>query len=360
MADDSPVTHPRETTGLVGHGAAEAELRSAWDSGRMPHAWLLTGPRGIGKATLAYRLARFALAGGPAAETGLFGDAPTGLEVDLGLKAARLVLAGTHPDLQVIERTASPSTGKLRETIVVDDVARLASLLHLTPAGGGWRVVIVDSVDEMNANSANMLLKLLEEPPANSLLVLVNHAPGRVPVTIRSRCRRLKLAPLERSNLEDLLRHHDPDLEAEAAALAVSLAEGSVGRALAVARGDGLAVLRDAAGLLEGEPALDRQALHAVTEGWIRQSSGEGATPLADRLELVLWWAGRGLRAMASGEGAEAMPGDGPVFERLIARHGLAGLAARIDRAGRQVREDLALRLNPKQIAMTLLLTLAE
>ena len=103
----------------------------------MPHAWLLTGPRGIGKATLAYRLARFALANGPDAEADLFGDAPAGLDVDPGLKTVRLVLAGTHPDLQVIERTASPTTGRLRETIVVEDVARLASLLHLT-TGGRW------------------------------------------------------------------------------------------------------------------------------------------------------------------------------------------------------------------------------
>ena len=337
MATDSPITHPRETIGLVGHTAAEAELRAAWDSGRMPHAWLLTGPRGVGKATLAWHLARFVLAGGNDG-AGLFGDAPAGLEIDPGLKAARLVSAGTHPDLQVIERTVSPSTGRLRETIVLEDVARLSSLLHLTPAGGGWRVVIVDSVDEMNTNSANALLKLLEEPPANALLVLVNHAPGSIPVTIRSRCRRLRLAPLSDADLADLLQRHEADLEPETATLAVALAEGSVGRALTIARGDGLAVLREAAGLLEGAPAVDRQALHAAIDRWVRLSAGEGATPFAERLELVLWWAGRGLRAAASGQRTEALSGEGRVFDTLVSRHGLAGFGERLERAGRRTR----------------------
>ena len=206
------------------------------------------------------------------------------------------------------------------------------------------------------------LLKLLEEPPANSLLVLVNHAPGRVPVTIRSRCRRLKLLPLERPDLEDLLaapwtptlnprRRRLPFRWQKAASAGRSRSPGVTG----------LAVLREAAGLLEGEPALDRQALNAVTERWIRQSSGEGATPLAERLELVLWWAGQGTARHGRGRGSR---GDAGRRDTLRAADCAprAGRPCGTDRQGGPAgaRGPCTLRLNPKQIAMTLFLTLAE
>ena len=144
MTVDTERPAPRQTTVLLGHEAAEQALRDAWDSGRMHHAWMLAGPRGIGKATLAFRAARFVLASG---EGGLFADSPpsaAGLEIPEGHPVSRQVASGGHPDLLTVERSVNPKTGKLRGEIVVDDVRRLSSFLALTTAAGAWRTVVVD------------------------------------------------------------------------------------------------------------------------------------------------------------------------------------------------------------------------
>ncbi len=358
---------PRETFDLVGHAAAEARLLEAWNSGRMPHAWLLTGPRGIGKATLAWRLARFALAGGGAGDGGpdLFGEAtpaPSSLAVDPASPAARQVASGSHPDAMAVARSIHPRTGRLRSEIVVDDVRALSRFLALKPAFGGWRAAVVDCADEMNRNAANAMLKMLEEPPARVLFVLASHAPGGLLPTIRSRCRKLALSPLAEAEVAALLARNRPDLDPPAATAAARLAEGSIGRALEIADGDGLSLLEDAAALLAGGPPLDRRALLAATGKWLRRGRGEEGDPLPGRLELLLWWAGRAARRLAAGgDGpAEAVPGERRAFEALAARHGLAGLCARIEAAGEDLRRGAALNLDRAQLATSTVLALAE
>ena len=330
----------------------------------MPHGWLVTGPRGIGKATLAYRLARFVLSAGTGqhAEPGLFGEPEpqTGLGVDADNAAVRLVAAGSHPDMLIIERSVNPTNGQLRRSIVVEDVSRLSSFLHLTPAAGGWRIVVVDSVDDMNSNSANALLKLLEEPPRNSLLLLVCHAPGGQLATIRSRCRRLKLAPLGESDLRAVLRRHTPELDPETATLAVHLAEGSVGRALAITQGEGLQVLREAMELLGGAPPIDRERLRKTVGRWARSSREEDGTSLAERLDLLLEWTSAGIRTLASGDQVEALAGERQVFQALAERHGLGECCARLAQARAHVREGLALNLDGRQLASSVITTIAE
>ena len=191
--EDFEPPHPRATTRLFGHAEAERALLDAYRGGRLPHGWLIGGPPGIGKATLAYRMARFVLAH-PDPQLAAVRSAPS-LALPDDHPVVRRVAAQAQGDLLVLERTIG-ETGKLRTRIAVDDVRRSVSFFGSTAGEGGWRIAIVDSVDELNPASANALLKVLEEPPARALLLLVSHAPGRALATIRSRCRLLTLRPL--------------------------------------------------------------------------------------------------------------------------------------------------------------------
>jgi DNA polymerase-3 subunit delta' len=241
---------PRANPELFGHEAAEATLAAAMASGRLHHAWLITGPEGIGKATLAFRFARRLFAGASADGT---------LALDPAHPAFKRVAAGSHADLLAIERAVDDKTKRRRAEIVVDDARAVGHFLHLTAAEGGWRVVIVDGADMMNRNAANALLKVLEEPPPRAILLLLAASPGRLLPTIRSRCRRLVLNPLPDTLVETLLRQAMPDLADPNAV--VALAGGSIGRALALAEGEGLACARLAEEALDGAPALRAFAL---------------------------------------------------------------------------------------------------
>jgi DNA polymerase-3 subunit delta' len=191
---DDGIPHPRETLTLYGHTETELAFLEAYRGARMPHAWLIGGPRGIGKATLAYRMARFVFAH-PDPSAPAVRAAPT-LALPPDNAAVHRVVARGHSDLLALERGINPETGKLRTQIQVDDVRRSVGFFGSTAGEGGWRICIVDSADELNDAGANALLKILEEPPAKSLLLIVSHAPGRLLPTIRSRCRKLALRPL--------------------------------------------------------------------------------------------------------------------------------------------------------------------
>jgi DNA polymerase-3 subunit delta' len=221
----------RENDLLLGQDDAERRLSDAIQSGRMHHAWLLTGPSGIGKATLAYRFARHLLAGSPGTGT---------LALDPSHPVFRRVAAGTHADLLTVEREWDEKRKKLRGEIVIDTVRGIAGFLRLTPAEGGWRVVIVDGAEDINRNAANALLKVLEEPPPRAVLILVCSAAGRLLPTIRSRCRRLRMASLADPVLETLLRRYLPEAGQPQRDRLISLAEGSIGRALVLADSDGI------------------------------------------------------------------------------------------------------------------------
>ena len=187
------VLHPRETTALFGHREAETALLDAYRSGRIPHAWLIGGAQGIGKATLAYRMARFVLAHRDPLVAAV--QRAETLALDPNDPVARHVAAGAHGGLLTLERTLNDK-GVMRTVITVDETRETISFFGSTAAVEGWRVCIVDTVDELNPNAANALLKILEEPPRQSLFLLVSHAPARVLPTILSRCRKLSLRPL--------------------------------------------------------------------------------------------------------------------------------------------------------------------
>jgi DNA polymerase-3 subunit delta' len=311
MSDDIPVPEPRANPLLLGHDAAMGELAQALRSGRLPHAWLIWGPRGVGKATLAFRFARHLLAGAAGTRQG-----SDDLALDPSHPVFRRVASGGHADLLTIERGYDEKKDRLRSEIIVGDVRRVGDFVHLTAGEGGWRVIVVDSVDELNRNAANALLKVLEEPPARTVLLLVSHAPGRLLPTIRSRCRRLGLGPLPEATVSDLLARYRPDLPAADAATLARLGEGSIGRALELAEEGGLDLYRKVGGLLMELPKLDGQAVHALADKFGR-SGGETAFRTAS--DLLVWWLGRMIRAGATGAPpAEVVPGEAAAMARLL------------------------------------------
>jgi DNA polymerase-3 subunit delta' len=284
-SDERDAKLPRETAALFGHDDAERALLEAYKSGRIPHAWLIGGPPGIGKATLAVRLARFVLAHPDprAAEV----QKATSLAVDPVSPVARRVAAQAQGDLLVLERTVNEQTGKLYTVIRVDDVRRTAPFFGSTAGEGGWRIAIVDAVDDLQREGANALLKVLEEPPKRSLLLLISHAPGRELPTIRSRCRRLLLRPLESENvaraLAEATGRNPSDAELRQAAEA---SEGSVGRALGLLDASALALRQRIIELFAQLPNPDPRALHALGEA----IGGNDPRTLEAFMDLVNGW----------------------------------------------------------------------
>ena len=314
--DPDPLA-PRRNPALIGHGPAEQALLQAAESGRLPHAVILGGPRGIGKATLAFRFARWLLAQGAAPpEAGLFGppERATDLAIDPENPVARRISAGGHADLLTVERGWDPKRKKLRGEIVIEDVRAVANFLRLTPAEGGWRVVVVDSADDMNRNAANGLLKILEEPPRRALLLLVCHAPGRLLPTIRSRCRRLHLQPLAEEEVVQLMRQHRPDVAAADAAALARLADGSIGRALELADADGLALYRALLDLLGKLPRLDIPALHRLADSL---SGADAEDAYGTMTELLIDFLARLVAGSAENLPREILAGEAELLRRL-------------------------------------------
>ena len=283
-SEANEVPHPRETSVLFGHAAAEATLFGAYRSGRIPHAFLIVGPKGIGKATLAYRMARFVMAHPDPAAPEVRNA--VSLAVDDNDPVARRIAAQGQPDLLVIERVLNDK-GVLHKLIRVEDVRETVPFFGSTAREGGWRIAIVDAVDELNASGANALLKVLEEPPERALLLLISHSASRVLPTIRSRCRILPLRPLEQADLSAAIAAatgrdaDDPEIAAATAA-----ADGSVARALSMLNGDALGLRQNATAMLDRLPATDTKALHALGEA----IAGTDAAPLTAFLDTVNDW----------------------------------------------------------------------
>jgi DNA polymerase III subunit delta' len=307
------VPAPRETSDLVGQERAEATLLEAWRSGRLPHAWLLTGPRGIGKATLAFRFARFLFARTGEGQ-GLFAAQPRSLAVDPSHPVFRRVAAGDHADLLVVERGYDPKRRRRRGEIVVDDVRQIADFLHLTPAEGGWRVVVVDGADEMNRNAANAMLKMLEEPSPRALLLITSVGAGRLLPTVRSRCRHLALDLISNEQIIEFLNKYHPPLAPDAAAGLADLAAGSIGRALDLAASDGLALYREINGLLDELPNLDGVAVDRLADRVGRVGAEDSFRLLAELLT------GRIARLVAAAARGEDTASEGPIARPSLDR----------------------------------------
>lgn len=336
--------HPRATRSLHGQAMAESAILDAHGRDRLHHAWLLCGPRGVGKATLAWRIARFLLAG-PAP-----GIPAASLEIPRDHPVTARIAALSEPGLFLMRPTANPETGTERRDITVDVARRLRDFLHLSASGGARRVVIVDAADQLNTQAANALLKLLEEPPPATTFLLVAHAPARILPTIRSRCRRLDCPPLAGEDLSRAISEAGLEPRIEPAALA-QLAAGSVGEAARLLQQDGPQLYADLAGLADSIPNLDRSRLIDLASNLAGPAGRARLDTVARLIDLLL------SRLARTGAGlppdAEATPGEARILARLAPapRAGRAWADLQHEVSGR-IRHGRAVNLDPSALLL--------
>jgi DNA polymerase III subunit delta' len=354
--------HPRDTARLFGQRAAEAAFVDAYATGRLHHGWLLTGPRGIGKATLAWRMARFLLTTPPddGAGPSLFGDpapAPATLDTPSDHPVNRRIQAGAEPRLFVLRRAWDDEKKRLKSVISVDEVRRLKSFFQLSAADGGQRVAIVDDADEMNPPAANALLKLLEEPPAAVTLLLISHQPSGLLPTIRSRCRELRLATLAPDDLA--LALSQAEVEATDPAALGALSGGSAGAAIRVANLDGLALYGMIITLFTGLPRLDRPTALRLAETGAARGQEARFDLILSLLDLFL---ARLARSGVSGPPVpEAAAGEAALFARLAPDLGAARVWAQLQQTlGARARKGRAVNLDPVALLLDMILKIDQ
>ncbi|WP_225026054.1 DNA polymerase III subunit delta' [Xinfangfangia pollutisoli] len=356
--------HPRDTARVFGQAAAEAEFLDAFRQGRLHHAWMLTGARGLGKATLAWRIALFLLAtpeedGGGGG--GLFGAPvpPQTLDIDRDHPVARRLRALAEPRAFLLRRAPNDKASALAQVITIGEVRRLRDFLGLSAADGGRRVVIVDSLDEMNVAAANGLLKMLEEPPKGVTFLLVSHQPARLLPTIRSRCRELRLAPLAPEALAAALAQAGADVAPGAEVALAELAGGSAGEAFRMTELDGLQLYARLVALLADLPGLDRPRLAALADAAAARGAAETFDLILALLDLFL---SRLARAAASRQlPPEAAPGEAALFTRLAPDLRAARLwAEQAQGLTQRARRGKAVNLDPAALLMDILFRIDE
>jgi DNA polymerase-3 subunit delta' len=347
--------HPRTTARLIGQSGAEAAFLQAFNGGRLHHGWMITGPRGVGKATLAWKLARFLLAT-PEHEGGMFASPPPEtLDIPDANPIARRIAALSEPRLFLLRRAANTKGDNLQSVISVDEVRKMKSFFTLSAADGGRRVAIIDSVDEMNPSAANALLKLLEEPPARVTLFLISHQPAKLLPTIRSRCRELRLAPLNADDLSDALTQAGGDVAPEHRIALAQLAGGSVGEAFRMTNLDGLKLYATLIRLFGTLPRLDRPRALAVAEA----GAGKGAEAQFELIVTLLdLFLARMARAGTLGHlPPEAAPGEGDLIARLSPHPQAARIWADLaQHLGLRARRGKAVNLDPAALLMDMVL----
>jgi DNA polymerase-3 subunit delta' len=309
---------PRTNPDLLGHEAAEKALLADFNAGRLPHAIILAGLPGIGKATLAYRLARFLLSQEEQG-AGLFGEPekPASLYIKPDHPVARRVSSGGHADLVVVEREFDEKKGRLKQDISAESVRKITPFLRKTAAEGGWRIVIVDSAEYLNRTSQNALLKILEEPPAKTVLILTTTQPGAFLPTIRSRCRMVQLNPLSDAAVNVLLDKYSPGLPADEKAALCRLSEGSIGRALQFHQDKGVALYKELLTAVSALPKLDLAKAHDLAD---KLSRSEQQYDTAR--DILTGWCQRLARAQARGTAlSDVLPGDAAIFQKISAQY---------------------------------------
>ncbi len=366
MSDEIPQSdriegapHPRDTLHLFGQSSAEAEFLAAYTSGRLHHGWLITGPKGIGKATLAWRIARFLLAT-PDDDGSMFAPPPpTSLDIAADHPVARRMAAQAEGRFFLLRRAYDEKKAKLAEIISVDEVRKLKNYFSLSSADGGRRVAILDCLDEMNPQATNALLKLLEEPPARVTLLLIAHQPARLLPTIRSRCRELRLAPLPPQALSDALTQAGGEVAPQQRTALSELAGGSVGEAFRLTNLDGLKTYATLIRLFTTLPRLDRPMAQTLADAGAAKGAESRFDLIVTLIDLFL------ARLARAGILQHTPPEAAPTEADLIARLSPTPQAARAwaelaQTLGLRARRGKAVNLDPAALLMDMLLKIDE
>jgi DNA polymerase III subunit delta' len=347
--------HPRATPILFGHAAAEAAFLDAFNGTRLHHGWMISGPRGVGKATFAWKVARFLLAT-PENDGGMFAaPAPTRLDIPADHPVSHRMMALSEPRLFLLRRPYDEKTARFKNDITVDEVRRMKAFFALSAADGGRRVAIIDALDDMNPSAANALLKLLEEPPARVTLLMITHQPAKLLPTIRSRCRNLRLAPLNPVDLSDALTAAGGDVAPNDRVALAELAGGSVGAAFELTNLAGIAIYQSLVDLLTGLPNLDRAKLQSLAEAGTGKGNEAQFHLIVTLIDLFL---ARTARAGSLGGLApDAAKGEGDLIARLAANPQSALNWANLAQAlGVRARRGRSVNLDPAALLLDMLL----
>jgi DNA polymerase-3 subunit delta' len=326
---------PRENPDCIGHAAVESMLLQLIDQSRLPHAMIFAGPKGIGKSTMAFRLARYLLNSSPSPSgegreetgmAGLFGEAlplsqpspreeglPGNLHIAPDTSVFRQVASGGHPDLMTVERPYDEKKDRRKDAVDIDSIRKVAPFLRMTASkDNGWRIAIVDDSDTMTRQAQNAILKILEEPPQRAVLILVCHRPGALIPTIRSRCRMVNFQPLALADFSTLAKKLDPVLDAESLSSLHSLTDGSVGQARMLLEEGGLETLGKLTSLLAGFPSWNWEGIHTLADTLGRPGQEEQYR-ITDI--LLRWCVDRMVRATAgAGQMPRILNGMGPLL----------------------------------------------
>ena len=365
----SIIQSPNQTIKVFGHQIFETEFARLWNSRLLPHAFLIAGERGIGKATLAYKVARFVLndRNDTLSSTTLFNNKIDALDIvnldsDPETPESKKVINKSHPNLLIVERSTSDQTKRTRQNIVLEDVKRLDSFLHMTANEDGWRVIIIDAVDDMNINAANYILKLLEEPPQKVLFLIIAHNLGRVLPTIKSRCRKVLLNPLKTEEMKIILSKFDFNKDEVFMEEACYLSEGSVSRALQILSGVGSDTITEIVQLLGVNALIDRNILEKITDKWLKIGRKQDKDPVYNILDFFIFWISKCLRDIAKQKSPpnQNNMSDIACIRSLIDRLGMEELCDRLIKAQDILDNARNLNLDRKQIIYSVILTVAD
>jgi len=354
IAEETGLLSPVENTELFGHDAVEQQVLKDYQSGRMPHAIVLTGPDGIGKASFAYRLARFLFIEGDESQGGgLFGDAapPTSLAVSSDNPIFHRIVSGGHADLMVVERPFDEKTGRYKQEIPVDEVRKIPRFLHQTSAEGGWRIVIIDGAETLNRNAQNALLKILEEPPKKALIVLTSSKPGMFLPTIRSRCRFLAFDPLSEDIVMRLLQKNDPGMSDSDLKILSKLADGSIGQALRLQNEGGIELYQKMIEMLSAAPNIDMVKIHEWSDKLGRKGAEQS---YQTTMQLLCWWLARLARAQSKGQMPTAIvDGEDAIITKLTTAYGPKHWLDVWDQVNQTVLQTDRARLDKRQAVLS-------
>lgn len=314
---------PRASDQWFGHEGLEENILKQINSGSLPHALILSGPKGTGKCTFAFRIARTLFKAGiiDPCQDSLFGDAPAeinSMDISRDDPIFSRVQSGGHPDLLYVGRTLDEKKGKMQDIVNVDSIRKVTPFLRMTSSSGGWRVVILDDADTMNRNAQNAILKILEEPPANTLLILVCHRIWAMIPTIRSRCRTLTMGRLAEGDMEALLQKAAPSLLDKERAVLISMAEGSIGRAIQLVEEGGLETLDDILAILNDWESWDWPYIHRLSNALSRKDESYKAFA-----RILEWIVSSIVFAKAKGETSLVAPLNSSALQNMMGHYSL-------------------------------------